>query len=114
MPSDQVPVFNTIAEEPVKEDTSPRVLTYVQAIAEALRSEMQRDENVLVLGEDVGGAFGGAFKVTRGLWEQFGERRVLNTPMSELGFTGMATGMAMMGLRPVIEMQFARFHFNSF
>ena len=114
MPSDQVPVFNTIAEEPVKEDTSPRVLTYVQAIAEALRSEMQRDENVLVLGEDVGGAFGGAFKVTRGLWEQFGERRVLNTPMSELGFTGMATGMAMMGLRPVIEMQFADFISTAF
>ena len=114
MPSDQVPVFNTIAEEPVKEDTSPRVLTYVQAIAEALRSEMQRDENVLVLGEDVGGAFGGAFKVTWGLWEQFGERRVLNTPMSELGFTGMATGMAMMGLRPVIEMQFADFISTAF
>lgn len=92
----------------------PRVLTYVQAIAEALESELQRDENVLVLGEDVGGTFGGAFKVTKGLCEQFGERRIINTPMSELGFTGMATGMAMMGLRPVIEMQFADFISTAF
>lgn len=92
----------------------PRILTYVQAISEALRFEMQRDENVLMLGEDIGGTFGGAFKVTKGLWEEYGDRRVLNTPMSELGFTGMATGMAIMGLRPVIELQFADFISTAF
>ncbi len=92
----------------------PRILTYVQAVSEALRFEMQRDENVLILGEDIGGTFGGAFKVTKGLWEEYGDRRVINTPMCELGFTGMATGMALMGLRPVIELQFADFISTAF
>ena len=93
---------------------APRTLTYVQAISEAIAEEMARDENVFVMGEDVGGAFGGAFKVTRGLWEEYGDRRVMNTPMCELGFTGMASGMAMMGLRPIIEMQFADFISTAF
>jgi 2-oxoisovalerate dehydrogenase E1 component beta subunit len=91
-----------------------RELTYLEAIAEAIRLEMERDENVLVLGEDVGGDFGGAFKVTHGLAERFGDQRVLNTPIAELGFTGMASGMAMMGLRPIIEMQFADFISTAF
>ncbi len=89
--------------------SSGRELTYLEAIAEAIRLEMERDENVLVMGEDVGGDFGGAFKVTKGLAERFGDRRVLNTPIAELGFTGMANGMALMGLRPIVEMQFADF-----
>lgn len=91
-----------------------RVLTYLEAIAEAIALEMERDPDVLVLGEDVGGSFGGAFKVTKGLAERFGDERVLNTPIAELGFTGMATGMALMGLRPIIEMQFADFISTAF
>src|SRR5262245_43827232 len=91
------------------EATAGRELTYIAAISEALREEMRRDPRVLVLGEDIGGEFGGAFKVTKGLEAEFGARRVMNTPIAELGFTGMATGMALMGLRPVVEMQFADF-----
>lgn len=91
-----------------------RVMTYLEAIAEAIGLEMERDPDVLVLGEDVGGKFGGAFKVTKGLAERFGDERVLNTPIAELGFTGMATGMALMGMRPIIEMQFADFISTAF
>ena len=91
-----------------------RVLTYIAAISEALAEEMRRDPNVLVLGEDIGGEFGGAFKVTKGLEAEFGPKRVINTPLAELAFTGMATGMALMGLRPVIEMQFADFITTAF
>ncbi len=91
-----------------------RVLTYLAAITEALAEEMHRDPNVLVLGEDVGGEFGGAFKATKGLAAEFGPRRVMNTPLAELGFTSMAVGMAMMGLRPVVEMQFADFISTAF
>lgn len=91
-----------------------RRITYLEALAEALDQEMARDPNVLVLGEDIGGEFGGAFKATKGLWRKYGEHRVINTPMAELGFTGMATGMALAGLRPVIEMQFADFISTAF
>jgi 2-oxoisovalerate dehydrogenase E1 component beta subunit len=91
------------------ETAKGRELTYIAAISEALRDEMRRDPRVLVLGEDIAGDFGGAFKVTKGFEAEFGARRVMNTPIAELGFTGMATGMALMGLRPVVEMQFADF-----
>ncbi len=91
-----------------------RLLTYLEAIAESIAQEMDRDPDVLVLGEDVGGDFGGAFKVTKGLAARFGDHRVLNTPIAELSFTGMATGMALMGLRPIIEMQFADFISTAF
>jgi 2-oxoisovalerate dehydrogenase E1 component beta subunit len=91
-----------------------RELTYIAAISEALREEMRRDPNVLLMGEDIAGPFGGAFKVTKGFSEEFGNRRVINTPMAELGFVGAATGMALMGLRPVIEMQFADFITTAF
>ncbi len=70
--------------------------------------EMERDRNVFILGEDVG-VYGGAFKVTEGFYEKFGEWRVLDTPLSESGFTGAAIGAALMGMRPVVEMQFADF-----
>jgi len=93
---------------------SSRNLTYIAAISEALRVEMRRDPDVLLLGEDIAGEFGGAFKVTKGFSEEFGDRRVINTPLAELGFVGMATGMALMGLRPVIEMQFADFISTAF
>lgn len=91
-----------------------REMTYIAAISEALREEMRRDPNVLVMGEDIAGNFGGAFKVTKGLEAEFGAHRVINTPIAELGFVGAATGMALMGLRPVIEMQFADFISSAF
>jgi 2-oxoisovalerate dehydrogenase E1 component beta subunit len=97
-----------------KVDDQSRELTYLAAITDALREEMARDPNVLVMGEDVQGPFGGAFKVTKGLSEEFGVERVLNMPMAELAFVGAATGMALMGLRPVIEMQFADFISSAF
>lgn len=89
-------------------------MAYIAAISEALQIEMRRDPNVLLIGEDIGGSFGGAFKVTKGFEEEFGPLRVMNTPLAENGFIGMATGMALMGLRPVIEMQFADFISSGF
>ena len=83
-------------------------LTFLDAINQALLQEMQADERVFVIGEDVA-AFGGAFKATAGLFERFGRRRVLDTPMCEIAFTGLANGAALMGLRPVVEIQFADF-----
>jgi 2-oxoisovalerate dehydrogenase E1 component beta subunit len=97
--------------EPADDD---RVMTYLAAISEALREEMRRDPDVLLMGEDIGGEFGGAFKVTKGFAAEFGPKRVMNTPLAELGFTGMAAGMALMGLRPVVEMQFADFISSAF
>ncbi|QEC49730.1 alpha-ketoacid dehydrogenase subunit beta [Baekduia soli] len=82
--------------------------TYLQAISDGLREEMRRDERVFVMGEDVG-AFGGAFKVTDGLLEEFGAERVRDTPIAEAGIIGTAVGAAIAGLRPVCEMQFADF-----
>jgi 2-oxoisovalerate dehydrogenase E1 component beta subunit len=82
--------------------------TYVDAIREGLREEMQRDERVFLLGEDIG-VYGGAFKVTDGLVQEFGEQRVIDTPIAETAIVGAAVGAAMMGLRPVAEMQFIDF-----
>jgi 2-oxoisovalerate dehydrogenase E1 component beta subunit len=83
-------------------------LTYLEAIREALAEEMRRDAKVFVLGEDVG-AYGGAFGVTQGLFEEFGEARVVDTPISESAIVGISVGAAMRGYRPVAEMQFADF-----
>lgn len=82
--------------------------TYLEAIREALQEEMRRDESVFLIGEDIG-EYGGAFKLTKGLIDEFGDRRVVDTPISEAGFTGAAIGAAMNGLRPVVEYQFAAF-----
>jgi 2-oxoisovalerate dehydrogenase E1 component beta subunit len=82
--------------------------TYLQAISDGLRQEMRRDARVFVLGEDVG-VYGGAFKVTLGFQEEFGPWRVIDAPLSETAIMGGATGAALMGLRPVAEMQFADF-----
>jgi len=82
--------------------------TYLQAISDGLRTEMRRDNRVFVLGEDVG-VYGGAFKVTLGFQEEFGSWRVIDTPLSETAIVAGATGAAIMGLRPVAEMQFADF-----
>ena len=83
-------------------------ITYLEAISQALDEEMTRDRNVFLLGEDIG-YYGGAFRVTEGFFEKYGQWRVLDTPLSESGFTGAAIGAALMGMRPVVEMQFADF-----
>jgi 2-oxoisovalerate dehydrogenase E1 component beta subunit len=84
------------------------VTTYLEAIRQGIWEEMERDESVFVLGEDVG-IYGGAFQVTAGMLGKFGEQRVIDTPISESGIVGAAIGAALMGMRPVAEMQFADF-----
>src|SRR3984885_13800879 len=86
----------------------PKELSYLEAIREALVEEMRRDSKVFVLGEDVG-AYGGAFGVTQGLFDEFGEMRVIDTPISESAIIGVSIGAALRGYRPVAEMQFADF-----
>jgi 2-oxoisovalerate dehydrogenase E1 component beta subunit len=88
-------------------------MNMVQAINDALRFEMRRDDRVVVLGEDVG-KVGGVFRVTQGLWEEFGDDRVIDTPLSEGGIIGTAIGMALYGLVPVPEIQFADFIFPAY
>jgi len=83
-------------------------LTYLQAISDGLRTAMREDERVLCLGEDIG-VYGGAFKVTHGFQQEFGEHRVIDSPLSETAITGACTGAALMGMRPVCEMQFSDF-----
>jgi pyruvate/2-oxoglutarate/acetoin dehydrogenase E1 component len=85
-----------------------RELSYSEAVREALRQEMQNDERVFIIGEDVG-VYGGAFGVTLGLIEEFGEERVIDTPISEYGIAGAVTGAALTGLRPVGEIMFMDF-----
>lgn len=84
------------------------VMSYIQAVTAALKEEMQRDEKVFVLGEDVGKK-GGVFRATDGLYDEFGEARVLDTPLAESAIAGVGIGAAMYGMRPVAEMQFADF-----
>lgn len=84
------------------------VISYIDAINLAMKEEMERDERVFVLGEDVG-LKGGVFKATKGLYDQFGEARVLDTPLAESAIAGVAIGAAMYGMRPIAEMQFADF-----
>jgi 2-oxoisovalerate dehydrogenase E1 component beta subunit len=88
-------------------------ITYLDAVREALIEEMERDPSVFLLGEDIG-AYGGAFKVTDGLLDKFGESRVVDTPISEIGIVGAAAGAAHMGMRPVVEMQFIDFIGNAY
>jgi pyruvate dehydrogenase E1 component beta subunit len=85
------------------------VITMREALNQALAEEMQRDENVFLMGEEVA-AYQGAYKVSKGLLEKFGERRVIDSPITELGFAGLGVGAAMVGLRPVIE--FMTFNFS--
>ena len=85
-----------------------RELTFAQAIREALAEEMRRDSRVCILGEDVAEA-GTPFKVLSGLVEEFGTARVIDTPISEAGFTGIAVGAAMTGMRPVVDIMFGDF-----
>src|SRR5438128_5644932 len=85
------------------------VMTIREALNQALREELERDENVFLMGEEVG-AYQGAYKVSKGLLEEFGEQRVIDSPITELGFAGLGVGAAMVGLRPVIE--FMTFNFS--
>ena len=82
--------------------------TYLEAVGLALDHEMERDPDIFLIGEDVG-QYGGAFKVTKGFLDKYGPRRVVDTPIAETGFTGLAAGAALVGLRPVVEFQFADF-----
>ena len=88
-------------------------MTMVQALNLAMHQEMARDDRVMVLGEDVG-VSGGVFRVTDGLFQKYGDERVMDTPLAESGIMGMSIGMAMYGLRPVCEMQFAGFSYHAF
>lgn len=88
-------------------------LNLLQAVNDALRLEMRRDANVVVLGEDVG-KFGGVFRATAGLYEEFGPNRVIDTPLAEGGIVGTAIGMALYGLKPVPEIQFSDFIYPAF
>ena len=85
-----------------------RRTTYIQALNEALKEEMQRDEDVFLIGEDIG-HYGGLFRVTRNLLDEFGDKRVLDTPISEQAFMGMALGSAIVGMRPVVELMYMDF-----
>ena len=100
-------------QEPNPEDVETRNLTLVQAVRDGLYGELDRDERVIVMGEDVG-RNGGVFRATEGLFEEFGDDRVIDTPLAESGIVGTAVGMASQGLRPVPEMQFSGFAYPAF
>lgn len=94
--------------------TGERRLTIAEALREAIAEEMRRDESVFLIGEDIGidGGFGGAFGVYLGLVEEFGHERIIDTPISEKAIAGAATGAALMGMRPIADMQYADFLFE--
>ena len=85
------------------------VISYREALNQAMREEMERDESVFIMGEEVG-HYNGAYKVTQGLLQRFSERRVVDAPIAEMGFAGVGVGAAMVGLRPIIE--FMTFNFS--
>ena len=89
------------------------LMTYREALKSALSEEIERDENVFILGEEVA-QYNGAYKITEGLWKRFGDKRVVDTPISEAGFIGMGIGAAMLGLRPVMELMFWSFAYVAF
>src|SRR5258706_14984648 len=86
----------------IYEVPSMREITYREALREAMSEEMERDERVFLMGEEVG-HYNGAYKVSEGLLDRFGERRVVDTPIAEIGFAGIGIGAAMVGLRQIIE-----------
>ena len=89
------------------------LITYRKALNDALAEEIVRDENVVILGEEVA-EYNGAYKVTEGLFARFGGKRVVDTPISEAGFVGMAVGASMLGIRPVVELMFWSFAYVAF
>ena len=84
------------------------VITYREALRQAIQEEMRQDDNVWILGQNIAG-YGGTYAVTKGLYEEFGEERVRDTPIAESGTIGIAAGAALLGYRPVVEMQFGDF-----
>src|SRR5256886_13211686 len=102
--------MSTAVKKEHKSERPPRggLSTIVEAIRAGIWEEMERDPTVFVIGEDVG-AYGGAFKVTDGLIDQFGKERVIDTPISEAAIVGAACGAALMGMRPIAEFQFIDF-----
>ncbi len=108
-PSTPTEVFAPRADPPVVESSPLRERSYDEAVRDALTLAMEKDPRVVVLGQDVGGRYGGAFGVTRGLAKRFGPDRCWNTPLAESAILGCAVGAALAGLRPVVEMQFADF-----
>ncbi len=88
-------------------------MTYLEAIADAMRHEMRRDERVFMIGEDIG-TYGGAFKVTKGFLDEFGQKRIIDAPISEAAIIGSAIGASLNGMRPIVEMQFMDFITNGF
>ncbi|MCH1507691.1 MAG: alpha-ketoacid dehydrogenase subunit beta [Akkermansiaceae bacterium] len=90
-----------------------REIEYRDALNEAFDEELARDENVVIMGEEVA-QYNGAYKVTKGLWEKWGDKRVVDTPISEAGFIGMGIGASMLGIRPVMELMFWSFHSVAF
>jgi len=89
------------------------VITYIEALRQGMREELLRDENVFCIGEDIG-TYGGAFRATAGFLDEFGRPRILDTPLSEIAILGASVGSALLGMRPVAEMQFADFVANGF
>lgn len=86
-----------------------RRVRYIDAVNEAIKDEMRRDESIFLMGEDIG-RYGGLFRVTRNLFDEFGETRLLDTPISEQGFMGMAIGAAMVGMKPIVELMYMDFY----
>jgi pyruvate dehydrogenase E1 component beta subunit len=86
----------------------PRTVLYREALREGLSEEIERDENVILIGEEVA-RYNGAYKVTEGMWEKYGDRRIIDAPISEAGFIGLGVGASMLGLRPVMELMFFSF-----
>src|SRR6202521_5509370 len=89
------------------------LITYREALKNAFSEEIERDENVVLLGEEVA-QYNGAYKITEGLWKKYGDKRLVDTPISEAGFIGMGIGASMLGLRPVIELMFWSFAYVAF
>ena len=89
------------------------LISYKDALNDAFAQEIERDENVFIMGEEVA-LYNGAYKVTEGLWKRFGDKRIIDTPISEAGFIGLAVGASMMGLRPVVELMFWSFAYVAF
>src|SRR5579871_987592 len=100
-------------QAPAAPATAPAPVTMAGALNQALADALAADDRVVVFGEDVG-PLGGVFRITDGLAARFGERRVFDTPLAESGIVGTAIGMAMNGLRPVIELQFDAFAYSAF
>jgi len=90
-----------------------RTLTYREALREGLDEELARDPNVVIMGEEVA-QYNGAYKVTEGMWQKWGDKRIVDTPISEAGFIGMGIGASMLGVRPVMELMFWSFHSVAF